>query len=165
MRHPPVLVKDGRPAKPLTLDPRILATVKKLGEWAVLIAIPSNTPHLFLDELTSAAGCEIVSMADVTLGEVERRGTRPIGLIGLGVPQIYVERFEERSIPYVTAPEELRERLDTAIQRLMEGRNGPSETRTAVAAVDAVRAAGATVTVMAAQRSRCCSGTRPTGTT
>lgn len=148
LRHAPVLVKDGRPSDPLTLDPRMLDAARRLGAWADLIAIPSNTPHMFLDELGAAAGCEILSIIDATVEELRRRDEQPVGLIGLGIPRVYVERFEREGLEIVTAPEKQRERLDAAILRLMEGRETDEHRLAARMAIEAVRKAGAGVTVL-----------------
>jgi len=149
MRHAPVLVDDeGRPTKPLTLDPRLLDAARRLGAWADLLAIPSNTPHLFLDRIREAAGAEIVSLVDVTLDALRERHARDVGLVGLGVPQIYLERFASEGLRTLTAGEPAREALDRAILRLMEGRETGEHREAARAAVDEVRAAGAPVTVL-----------------
>lgn len=146
MRHAPVLVDDsGKPRAPLEIDPRLPEAARRLGEWADLIVIPSNTPHFFLDELIEAAGCPIVDMIDLVLAELRARNADRVGLIGLGVPKIYVERLERHGMTPVTADESARAALDDAIIELMEG--GRDE-RPARAALEQVRAAGAPVTVL-----------------
>lgn len=148
LRHAPVLVKDGLPRDPLTLDPRMLEAARQLGRWADLIVIPSNTPHFFLDQLGEAAGCEILSMIDVAVDEIRRRSAQPVGVVGLGLPRVYVERLERERLERVAAPPELRGRLDRAILRLMEGRETADDRAAARAAVDSVREAGAAVTLL-----------------
>lgn len=148
MRHAPVLVKDGRPSHPLTLDSRLLDTARKLGDWADLIVIPSNTPHMFLDEIREAAQCTVLSIVDGTVEELHRRAAQPIGLLGLGIPQIYLSRFKEEGFEIVTATDEQREHLDAAILHLMEGRETDRDREAARRAVEAVRGAGAVVTVL-----------------
>ena len=129
LRHPPILVENGVQVEPLTLDPRVLDAARKLGEWADLLVIPSNTPHLFLDELSRAAGCEIVSIVEVAMAELKRRSAQRVGLLGLGIPQVYAERFADAQLEVTTAPEELRSRLDSAILRVMEGKTTSSTRR------------------------------------
>jgi aspartate racemase len=148
LRHPPILVKDGAQVEPLTLDPRVLDAARKLGEWADLLVIPSNTPHLFLDEVSQAAGCEIVSIVEVTMAELERRGAQRAGLIGLGIPQIYAERFAGAKLEMTTAPEELRSRLDAAILRVMEGTTTPEDPDCAREPVRYLRDTGVPVIVL-----------------
>lgn len=148
LRHPPILIEDGRTVEPLTLDPRLLDAARRLGEWADLIAIPSNTPHLFVEEIGRAAGCEVVSMIDAVMAELARRDVQPVGLLGLGLPQVYVERFSDSSIETLTASEELRRRLDAAILRVMEGSETSGDRAVAREAVDFLRENGAVVVVL-----------------
>ena len=148
LRHPPVLIEKGKTVEPLTLDPRVLDSARRLGEWADLLAIPSNTPHLFIDEINQAAGCEVVSIVDATMAELERRGTQPVGLLGLGLPQVYTERFAQAALETTTAPEELRARLDAAILRVMEGSETADDCSVAREAVSHLRNTGATVVVL-----------------
>ena len=94
MRHAPVRVDaEALPVRPLELDPRLLDAARRLGEWAELIAIPSNTPHFFLEEIRRASGSTVVSMIDVTIDALRAGGTSVVGLVGLGIPQIYVDRM------------------------------------------------------------------------
>ncbi len=149
VRHPPVLFEpDGRPQLPLEIDPRLLDAAARLGQWAELIVSPCNTLHQFLDEVHDAAGCEVISIVDVTVAELRRREAEPVGLLGLGIPQVYAERFEAERMEIITAPEQRRERLDDAILRLSEGITETQHRDAARAALDSVRAAGASVTVL-----------------
>jgi aspartate racemase len=149
MRHGPVLLEpDGRPRQPLTLDPRVLEAASRLRGWADLLVVPSNTPHLFLDAIRDAAGCEVPSLVEVTIDELRRVGVRRVGLLGLGIPQAHAERLEREGIEWLAAPADLRARLDEAILRLMEGADDDSHRSAARAAVEAVRRAGAQRTVL-----------------
>ena len=149
LRHPPVLFEpDGRPRQPMTLDPRVLETVERLGNWADFITSPCNTLHLFVDKLRAAAGCDVLSIIDVTIAELRRRDTETVGLLGLGIPQVYAERFEEERIEMVTAPRVLRDVLDDAILRLNEGRVTERHRAVARGAVESLRGSGASVTVL-----------------
>ncbi len=149
LRHAPVEIDEtGRPSSPLTLDPRILDAARRLGQWADLLAIPSNTPHFFLEELAEAANCEVLSIVEVTVAELRRRAVASVGLLGLGVPRVYTERFEREGFEIRTASEQQRYELDEAILRLMEGRNDESHRAAARAAVEAVRATGVPATVL-----------------
>jgi aspartate racemase len=149
LRHAPVLVgPDGIPKQPLKLDPRTLDAVAQLGRWADLLVIIANTPHFFLEQLRAMAGCEVLSIVDVTVEELRRRGGGPVGLVGLGVPQVYVERFEQEGFEVHLPIRHLRDRLDNAILRLMEGTTTAEHRGAARAAIGSVRNAGATATVL-----------------
>lgn len=149
MRHPPVRVDaDAKPVKPLVLDPRLLDSARRLGVWADVIVIPSNTPHLFLDPIREASGCTIISMIDVTVEALHSRGASAVGLIGLGIPQIYIDRFTSAGLRLITAEQTARDSLDDAIIRLMEGAETDADRNAAREAVEQVRAAGAPLTVL-----------------
>ena len=144
MRHPPVLVDDSwRPLTPLQIDPRLLEAATRIGRIAEILVIPSNTPHLFAGELEEASGCNLLSIVDVTIEELTRRKVERVGLLGLGVPQIYVERLESEGIALRTATDGCRDRLDQAILRLMEGAAGAADHEAAHAAVEQLRSAEA----------------------
>ena len=149
MRHPPVRVDaDAKPVKPLVLDPRLLDSARRLGEWTDLIVIPSNTPHLFLDAIREASGSTIISMIDVTVEALHSSGASDVGLIGLGIPQIYVDRFTAEGFRLITAKQSARDALDDAIIRLMEGAETDANRNAALEAVEQLRAAGAPLTVL-----------------
>lgn len=143
MRHAPVLVKeDSTPSEPLTLDPRILETAKRLGEWVDLIVSPSNTPHFFIEEIAAAAGREFLSIVDATVPALRRDG-RPVGLVGLGIPKVWARRLAAEGFSFVTAGEPARLALDAGIIRLMEGAETDADRAAAREACRQVREAGA----------------------
>jgi aspartate racemase len=142
------LGEDGRAREPLEIDPRVLEASARLGAWADFLVIVANTPHLFVDEIAAAAGRPVLSMVDLVVEELERRGDRPVGLLGLGVPQAYVDRFARERIDVVTAPRDVRAPLDEAILRMLEGITTGEHRAAARAAVAAVREAGAAGTVL-----------------
>lgn len=149
LRHPPVLLDDrGRPHQPLTLDPRVLDAIARLGAWADLLVSPCNTLHFFLDELREAGGREVLSMIDATVEDLRRRDAGPVGLLGLGIPQVYAERFERDGIDFLTAAPEVRDRLDDAVLRFLEGAAADGHRAAAREAVDALRTAGARSVVL-----------------
>lgn len=148
MRHQPVLFENERPRQPLEIDPRVLDVAARLGRWADFLVSPCNTLHQFSKEIAAAAGCELLSIIDVTVAELRRRGTQPVGLLGLDIPQVYAERFEAEGIEFVTAPPEQRDRVDDAILRLTEGATNDRHRAAAREAVESMRGAGAAVTVL-----------------
>jgi aspartate racemase len=149
LRHAPVAVDSvGKPLAPLTLDPRLIESARRLGEWVDLLVIPSNTPHFFLDEIGQAAGCEIVSIIDVTIDALCSRGADSVGLVGLGIPQIYLKRLEAAGLRVITAGKPARDALDDSILRLMQGKVNDADRAAAHVAVEEVRSAGAPITVL-----------------
>jgi len=159
LRHPPILLEDGRPPTgPLSVDPRVLESARRLGAWADLLLIGANTPHLFEDEIREASGCEVVSMVDVTVDAIRaaHRAARvpgeipdpPVGLLGLGIPAAFVRRFEADDVAFIPAGDEVRGALDEAIYRTLEEGVVAARRPAAAAAVDWLRARGASPIVM-----------------
>jgi len=149
VRHAPVLVDArGKPSSPLTLDPRFLELVRRFGEWADLLVCPANTPHFFVDEIIAASGCEMISIIDVTVAELRRRGAERVGLTGLGIPQVYSERLAAEGFEVATASPDQVAALDEAILCLMEGNTTEAHRASARAAVDAVRAQEVDATIL-----------------
>jgi aspartate racemase len=149
MRYAPVLVdEESRPIEPRQADPRLFEAARKLGDWADVIVVPSNTPHQFLDRLRESAGAEVLDMIAIALAEVERRGVRPVGVLGLGVTHVYLDPLRERGVPTRVPDSEEQESLDRSIIRLMEGRDGEAEREAAAAALASVRDQGAAQTIL-----------------
>lgn len=149
MRYAPVLVdEESRPIEPRQVDPRLFDAARRLGEWAEVIAIPSNTPHQFLDELREAAGAQVLNMIEITLAEVARRGIEPVGVLGLGTTHVYLDPLREQGTSVLVPSAGEQDRLDRAIIRLMEGRDGDAERAAAAAALASVRERGAAQTIL-----------------
>jgi aspartate racemase len=143
-RHPPfVLGPELRPVEPLQPHPRLLEAARSLRPLADFLVIPANAPHLFAAELAEAFGGPLLSMVEATLAEVERRGWRRAGVLGLGEPRVYLEPLAARGIGAVTLPETLRDALDAAIFATMEGGAGDDARRAASGAVAWLRGRGA----------------------
>jgi aspartate racemase len=148
LRHAPILLgDDGRARQPLQVDPRLLDAARRLGGWADFLVIVANTPHLFVEEIAAAAGRDVLSMIDVVVDELRDR-PGPVGLLGLGVPQTYTERFDREGIEFVAAPPEVRAPLDDAIFRTMELSVTETHRAAARTAVQNLRVAGARTIVL-----------------
>lgn len=142
-RHAPVLLTDeGTPQLPLRPDPRLFEIAKRLGALADFLVITANVPHLFQAQIEQAAGRQVLSMIDITLGEVRRRGWNRVGVLGLGDPVVYTRPLGQLGIECETTDAGPRAELDGAIVRLMEGRDDIEPAAAARAAVAALRARG-----------------------
>lgn len=139
-RFAPMLVDEkGIPLEPQQPDPRLLQAARWLGGIANFLVIPANTPHLFRHQLQQAADCPVLSMIDLTLAEVERRGWRRVGVLELREPIVYSRPLAERGLEVEVIDVELRQRLDEAIFAVMEGRHGVTEAAAAGEAIAALR--------------------------
>lgn len=141
-RMPFVYGEDGRPTDPLTANPDLLRAARQVGAVSDFLVITSNAPHLVVGQIEQAAGREVLSMIDVTLDEIRRRGWKRIGVLGFGVPVVYTSRLGPLGIEFEVMDAPGRRRLDVAIGRLMEGREGETERQAAAEAVEELRGRG-----------------------
>jgi len=115
---------------------------------ADIIVCPSNTPHFFTKEIEEASGSVMISIIDVTVKELRRRGAQRIGFTGLGITKVWAERLVAEGFELLTAtPEQIAE-LDEAILSLMEGNTTLQHRAAGWAAINSVRSQSADVTIM-----------------
>jgi aspartate racemase len=134
---------DGRPIVPRQIHRGLLEGAAWLGTTADFIVIPCNSAHVGAREIEAAARCPVLSMVDVSLDEVARRGWRSVGVLGFGgAPAVYVDPLVARGARCTAVDEALQQRLDGAIRAVMEGRDGVAEQDTALSAVDLLRGRG-----------------------
>ena len=132
----------GAPIVPMEIDPDLVDAAGWIGKGVDFLVVPCNAAHVGLRELTEAAGCPVLSMIEVTLAEIARRGWRSVGVLGFkAAPPIYLDPLRDRGVRCETVDATLQSGLDAGIRALMEGRDGPAETASARAAVQALRAA------------------------
>jgi len=132
---------DDRPLVPREIDPELVDAAAWLGRTVDFLVMPCNAAHVGLAALRKAAGCPVLSMIDVTVDEVARRGWRHVGVLGFaGAPAPYVEALGARGVRHATIDGTLQARVDAGIRAVAEGREGPADTEAARAAVAAVRA-------------------------
>ncbi|HEY8562096.1 MAG TPA: amino acid racemase [Pyrinomonadaceae bacterium] len=140
-RHPPVLVDENFMAKlPIQPDPRFLEAAKRVGATADFLVVTSNGAHALQAEIERAADRKVLSMIDVTLAEIKRRGWKKVGVLGLGEPFVYTKPLEAMRIASEIIDGELRSRLDRAIFKVMEGRNDAELVGVGQAAIKTLRA-------------------------
>ncbi|HEX9822043.1 MAG TPA: amino acid racemase [Methylomirabilota bacterium] len=141
-RRLPVRVgEDGRPLVPMEVDPQLVDAAAWLGKGVDFLVIPCNAAHTGLAAIRNAAGCPVVSMIDVAVDEVARRGWPRVGVLGFNsAPPLYVDALRRRGIHCETIDAAAQARLDAAIRAVMEGRDGAVEAAAAGAAVDVLRA-------------------------
>lgn len=122
LRHPPLLLNDdGSPVLPRTPHPGLIDAAKKLGALADFIVITSNGAHIFREQVEAASGLKVLSIIDVTLDEVRRRGWRRSGVIGMGEPLVYMGPMSETGMQYETLEAGKIGPLDRALLQVMEG--------------------------------------------
>jgi aspartate racemase len=144
-RRPPIQMDaDGRPVEPRAIDPELVEAARWLGPVVDFIVIPCNAAHVGVDAVRAAAGRPVLSMIDVTVADVARRGCRRVGVTGFaGAPAVYLDPLRARQIECVTIDEGTQAPLDAAIHAVAEGRDGAVEVAAARAVVEKLRGAGA----------------------
>jgi len=144
-RRLPVRVgPDERPIVPMEVDPQLVEAAAWLGQMVDVIVITCNSAHLGVRAVSAAAGCPVLSMIDLTVDEIGRRGWRRPGVIGFnGPPRVYLDPLEQRGLSCVTIDANLQCALDDGIRAVAEGRSGGIDRAAARAAVGALHAGGA----------------------
>jgi aspartate racemase len=139
-RHPPILLDAaGHPQMPIQPDPRLLAAAQTLGQLADFLVITSNGAHFVQPALEQAADRPILSMIEVTLAEVARRGWQRVGVLTYRIPLIYAQALEQRGLLWEGIDAALQLPLDAAIQAVTEGRADAQATKQARRALLALR--------------------------
>src|SRR5262245_34997053 len=152
--YPPMLVwyhrrlpirrdDEGRPIVPMEVDPPLVEAAAVLGRAVDFLVITCNSAHVGLRAITAAASRPVLSMIDVTVDEIARRGWRRPGVMGSGGPPSgYVDPLEQRGLSCATLDTAGQTRLDSGIRAVMEGAEGVVERAAARDAVAALRGAG-----------------------
>lgn len=66
--------------------------------FADFLVMPANMPHVIQADIEHASGKKVLSMIEVTLAEVSQQGHRHVGLLGLGIPQVYLSPLQEKGV-------------------------------------------------------------------
>lgn len=132
---------DGQPVIPMQVDPGLLDAAAWLGKGSDFLVMPCNSAHVGLSQIAEAAGCPVLSMIDVTVDEIARRGWERVGVLGFnGAPPFYLDPLRERGVHCEMIDATLQTPLDAAIRAVMEGRDSAPEIEAARAAVASLRA-------------------------
>ena len=149
-RHAPLLINDdGSPVMPTQVDPGLLKAARVLGNAADFIVMTANGPHMFQALVEQESGRPVLSMIELTVAEIARRGLRTIGVLELGQRTMYAEPLGQLGIAVSYIPDELQKPLDAGIFALDEGREGPESRVAARAAVAHLRGNGVEAILLA----------------
>jgi aspartate/glutamate racemase len=86
-----LLDADGQTRRPIQPDPRLLKAAHTLGQVADFLVVISNGVHGMQPALEQAADRPILSMIEVTLAEVARRGWQRVGVLTYITPFVYAQ--------------------------------------------------------------------------
>ena len=135
-RFPPLVKDEQQKSRP---DLRLLESAKKLGTLADFLVITASAPHQAQAEIEAASGLKVLSMIDLTINEVRRRGWQYVGVLGMGEPTVYLTPLRQMEIGCETISAELMRQLDQALIAVIEGRAGPKEQAIARIAIERMR--------------------------
>src|SRR5690242_16474907 len=94
-RQAPVLVgADHKPVYPMRANPALLDAARWLGAVADFLVITSNAPHMLQAEIEQSSERPVLSMIALVLDEARRRGWQKVGVLGLGLPRVYMEPLD-----------------------------------------------------------------------
>lgn len=142
-RRPPVLMDGaGAPLWPLQIDPRLLDAARRLGSWADFLVITSNGVHHLQAEIEAAAERPVLSMVELAVAEVCRRGWQRAGVLTFVDPSIYQQPLESQGIRCEVVEPEQQVLVDAAVHALAAGTSGPRESGQVLAAVESLRRRG-----------------------
>jgi aspartate racemase len=142
-RRPPFVMQDERmPVFPLQPDPDLLQAAQWLGTRADFLVITANGPHIIQSQIEEASGRRVLSMIEVTLAEVQRRGWRKVGVLGVGDPRVmvYAQPMGQLGLTAEVIMPELQDPLNIAVMRMQEGRASAEDAQAVREAVTYLRA-------------------------
>lgn len=143
-RQPPVILPDDGflSATLPPVNPRLLEAAHRLGAWADFLVITANGVHAFQDEIERAAGCQVLSMVDATVDDVQRRNLKRVGIVDFRPPQlsVYPHPLEQAGVRWEALPNDMLPALYRAVLAVTEGRAGKEENRIARAGLAHLRA-------------------------
>jgi aspartate racemase len=116
-RHTPVQMKEDMsgPVFPIEVDQRLLDAASALGPLCDFLVITSNGVHAMQPLIEQASGRKVLSMIDVTLDEVKRRGLKRVGAMAFVANGIYTEPLQRMGLECMDIPADMQKRLDAAI--------------------------------------------------
>lgn len=123
-------------------NPHLLETAKILGGISDFLIIFANAPHLFKEQIEKATGKRVLSMVDVTLEEIKKRKLERVGIITIGIAlknKLYQKPLDTAGIPWESVPDELVDKIDQSVFKVMEGENPEKLGQAAQEAVDYLR--------------------------
>lgn len=120
-------------------NPELLYVTKRLQEaGADFIVIPSNTPHLFYDEIASSVSIPVLNIVEETAKAVRDRGVRKAGVIAAHpeVGELYRNYLSKYNIESENPDSSSYATLTLMIEEFMAGRNVDSAKRFLVDLMD-----------------------------
>ncbi|MFZ2126362.1 MAG: amino acid racemase [Candidatus Microsaccharimonas sp.] len=105
--------------------PFLQEEARKLEKSGVdFLVMPCNSLHVFIDEIRAAVSIPVLSIVEETIKYLNSKDIKKVGLISTSATienKVYESKLSESGIEYVTPTDEQRSKIDTIIQRLVNG--------------------------------------------
>jgi len=125
-RGPPFLFDDdGEPVEPYRSTPAFLDAAKRMAGWADFLIIGANAAHRVQGEVEAATGLPVLSMIDVVIAEVERRGWTRAGVLAYLDASVYAIPLLQRGIAWESIDQATQEQMDRLILEYQAGNVTP----------------------------------------
>jgi aspartate racemase len=146
LREAPVqLGSDGKPAEPRKPSEALLSAARKLGGLADMIAISSNSPHVFIEDVRRESGKPVINMIELVVAHIKKTGFKKVGIMGISGSiknKLYETPLAREGIAYESMSLEQAPDLDVAIFKVMEGREDASDKKVAIRILNELRTGG-----------------------
>ena len=144
-REAPMAIKpDGSVHDPLVPSDELLMVADEIGHLTDFLIIASNTPHLFQKEIEKVSDRKVLSIVEITMEDVRRRGCKKVGILAVGETlrrRLYQDPLDAEDVQWEIIPAALSEQLDKSIFAVMEG--NPTALDPAFRAISYLREQGA----------------------
>jgi aspartate racemase len=126
--------------EPLRPAPVLLEMAMFVGANADILIMTAHTAHVFRKEVEAAAGKPIISIVDVAVNEVVKRGNKKVGIMAIGPTvrsELYQQPLRDLAVKSVILPDKLMKKLDDeAIYMVQEGEDPADFTKPIIEAIN-----------------------------
>ena len=132
--------------------PLLLDSVKILQDKADLIALPCNTLHIFMDDISAASKKPIVSIIDETVEEVKKRKLKRVGILATSTTineGVFESMFLKNSVSVVKPSDQSQLRLSEIICNILQGKKSSGMRSILIAIINCMKAEGAEAIILA----------------
>jgi len=148
-RGPPfVFGDDGEPVEPYRATPEFLDAARRMSGWADFLVIGANAAHRVEADVEAASGLPVLSMIDVVIAEVERRGWTRAGVLAYLDASVYAIPLLQRGIAWESIDQATQDQMDELILDYQAGNVMPESHAVVAEALRTVRKRGVDGTIL-----------------
>jgi len=111
------------------LNPQLFDVMRTLQIKANFIVIPSNTPHIFYDELARSVDVPVLNIVEETVKAANERSAKRVGIIAAHpeVNELYRRHLSKYDIELESPNDDTQKRITPFIEGFMAGRREGAE--------------------------------------